>query len=421
MNTILHLGLGAFHRAHQADYTQDAGGWTIETVAMRNPALAQALNAREGRFTLIEQHADGPRAKRITCMGRAWSLPDEAPAIAARMAAPDVHILTLTVTEKGYAPDQPLWPLLAAGLAARRAARRAAPRAAERPGLTLMCCDNLPDNGATLRHALLAQLPEDLAQWTAANCTFPATMVDRITPRANDATFATAKHLTGQDDPCAVETEPFRQWVIEDSFAGPHPDWTSAGAALVADVKPYEDMKLRMLNGAHSLLAYTGALHDLSAVRDVMARPDLAALIRAHMEEAARSLPPIPGFEAQDYATALMTRFANPAIDHRCLQIAMDGSQKLPQRILAPAADLLQQGDPATSCARAIATWMRFLHGHSLNGAALPLDDPQAETLRALPKGDAAAALRALGPAGTALAQNAGFTTAITQAYDTLR
>lgn len=407
---ILHIGLGAFFRAHQADYTHDAvaarrGDWGIEPIALRSPDLVEVLNGQGGDFTLLVQAPEGPRAKPVTILNRAHHLPSDPMAVVQRFADPHVHVVTITVTEKGYLADPatrtPDWghPVVAHDLAHWRApqgilglllAGLEARRAAGLNGVSLLSCDNLPENGGFLKDILLAfaqRCDADLGDWINATCRFPSCMVDRITPAATPANIELAQGLTGALDQAAIETEPFRQWVIEDCFAGPRPAWEQAGALIVPDVRPYEAMKLRMLNGAHSLIAYLGSLHDLDAVRDVMARPSLADQVRAHMDEVAVSLAPIPGFDPGQYRDALLERFANPAIRHKCLQIAMDGSQKLPQRIFDPALDLRMAGYVATSCARATALWLMFLGGRSLSGRALPLDDPRAQDLRACAAG----------------------------------
>jgi fructuronate reductase len=396
---ILHFGLGAFHRAHQAAFTQDAGGWQIEAVSMRNPALSDALNAAGGRWHLVERAPGGPVVREMTVIDRAHCLAANPAGTLARMAAPEVKVVTATVTEKGYgflpatrrldpghpsiAPDlaNPTAPIglvgaLVEGLRLRRAAGMG--------GLTIISCDNLTGNGH-----LLAGLVEEfarlrdpaLADWIAAACAFPDSMVDRITPASTEATFAAVREATGETDPLAVETEPFRQWVIEDRFAGPRPTWENAGALIVPDVAPYEVMKLRMLNGSHSLIAYLGAVAGLEAVRDVMAQPALHKLVQAHMQAAAATLPAIPGFDPAAYAADLIRRFENPAIRHLCLQIAADGSQKLPPRIFSPAAEALARGEDAGAFALATAAWARFLQGRSDAGAILTPSDPLIEPL----------------------------------------
>ena len=404
---ILHLGLGAFHRAHQAAFTQDAiaaggGDWGIEAVSMRNPKLAETLSAQSGRYTLIEQHPAGPKLQEISVIRKATALPGRSYHVALRMADPAIQIVTITVTEKGYGADiggrclnrkdaaiahdllhpnaapQSLIGLIVAGLAARKSKGGG--------GMTLMSCDNLPENGRFLA-ALVQEFAQDtqpeLARWIGNICRFPNSMVDRITPAASRQTLAIAQEALGRPDGAAIETEPFRQWVIEDSFVGPRPAWEKAGAQIVPDVAPFEEMKLRLLNGAHSLIAYLGALAGVSAVRDVMAQPDLAAVVRMHMVRAAQTLAPATGLDPDSYTEALIARFSNPAIDHRCLQIAMDGSQKLPQRIFAPARDQLDAGRDIATFALATAAWMRFASGVNDAGRPLSLDDPLAGAIQA--------------------------------------
>lgn len=421
---IVHLGLGAFFRAHTAAFTEDAivasgGDWGFAAVSMRDPTLAHVLKAQRGRFALIEQRPDGPQLRQLSVIRRTLALGDGPGRVVSLLASAGVHVVTITVTEKGYGlhpgsraldtahpaiahdlrnPQAPVGLIgtLVAGLALRRGGGH--------PGLTLMSCDNLPANGKVLRALVLAfarQRDSGLADWIAATCTFPDAMVDRITPAPTAATQDLARQITGQPDPAAVATEPFRQWVIQDRFAGPHPDWAAAGALIVPDVAPFEDMKLRMLNGAHSLLAYIGTLAGFASVRDVMAVPVLARTIAAHMRAAARTLRAPDGFDTDVYARALLDRFANPAIDHRCAQIAMDGSQKMPQRIFAPAEAARRMGQDSTPFALATALWIAHVIGRAEDGTPLPLQDPMADTLRDALRGvaspqDAVAALCAL-------------------------
>ena len=385
---IVHLGFGAFHRAHQAPLTQAAGGWEIEAVAMRDPSAAQLP---ETAYGLVVRHPDGPEVQRIDVVTAVHALPGRGDAVAARMADADTHVVGLTVTEKGYGLDRATGglaadaPRVAADLASPRAPEGPTGliveacrlrRAAGLPGLTVMSCDNLPENGAMTRRAVLdhARLLEaDLAGWIEASCAFPSSMVDRITPKADDATFAASEAALGRADPLATDTEPFLQWVIEDAFAGPRPAWEDAGAQIVADVAPYETMKLRMLNGAHSFIAYAGLHHGLTHVRDVMTSP-LRAEAEALVRAAARTLD--DALDTDGYAAALLTRFENPAIAHRCAQIAMDGSQKLPQRLLASAGETLAAGGDPVPFARAVAYWMAHIPTEALN-------DPLADELRA--------------------------------------
>jgi fructuronate reductase len=217
-----------------------------------------------------------------------------------------------------------------------------------------------------------------------ANVSFPSTMVDRITPAAIQKTFADVRALTGFDDQGAVETEPFSQWIVEDDFVAGRPDWEAGGALFVADVAPYEKMKLRMLNGAHSMLAYSGFLAGHRYVRDVMGDPALAALVARHMKAAAATLDPVPGVDLGQYAADLQERFRNPAIAHETYQIAMDGTQKLPQRLLEPAIMALERGQGIDAFAFAVAAWMRYALGRKEGGESYALRDPREKEIAAM-------------------------------------
>lgn len=403
---ILHLGLGAFHRAHQAVYTQDAmiaeeGAWGIEAVAMRSPKLAGILSKQGNRFTLIERGSDGNAFHEITSIKKVHFLPDATHQVALRFAAQYIHIITLTVTEKGYHADlskrclnfddvaikhdleqSPQAPKSLIGLIVQGLSLR---RDAGGTGLTLMSCDNLPSNGQFLKTLVLAfaeAKDKILATWIETHCCFPDSMVDRITPAATAETIELLKNAGEPMDLAAIETEPFKQWVIEDNFAGPRPAWEKAGALLVSDVAPYEMMKLRLLNGSHSLIAYLGALAGMQYVRDAMANATIRALTRRHMQNATNTLAPMHGFDFNLYAEALVERFENRAIDHRCIQIAMDGSQKLSQRIFAPAAECVASGQPIDTFAFAIAAWIQFAGGLDDHNRPLELSDPLASAIR---------------------------------------
>lgn len=393
---ILHLGPGAFFRAHLAVYTEGAlqatgGDWGIEVAGLRDAQVARQFSAQEGCFTLLVRDGAETRAQVLGPV-----LGGIAPeGILARMAAPEIRIVTLTLTEKAYgldpatggldlnhpaiaadltgnAPPRSAVGLIAAGLAARREAGL--------PPFTPLSCDNLAANGHLLRRLVLdftAQRDPALAEWIAAGVPFPSTMVDRITPASTQTTLDDARRLTGVDDPLAVETEPFLQWVIEDRFAQGRPDWDRAGALFVQDVAPYEAMKLRMLNGTHSLLAWLGLAAGHEFVRDAIADPAIARAAQTHLEAAARTLAPVPGVEPAAYAAALLERFGNRAIAHRLEQIAMDGTQKLPPRILTPAAEVLARGGDTDSFARVTAGWVWHAAQHE------PLRDPRTEEIRA--------------------------------------
>ncbi|MCY4333878.1 MAG: mannitol dehydrogenase family protein [Litoreibacter sp.] len=276
---IVHIGPGAFHRAHQAVYTEDAmaqdgGDWRIIGVSPRSTSVADALEAQSGRYTLVTRGAEGTRYRVIQSIAGALALTHGVQPVFDHLIAPQTKIVSLTVTEKAYRSDAPMIALLLDALDHRRAAGLAP--------FTLLSCDNLPDNGAFLRKLVLDAATirnAALADWIEEYCRFPSTMVDRITPAATPALEAEVAEQTGWADRMPVETEDFSQWVIEDDFVDGRPAWEVAGAELVKDVRPYEKMKLRMLNGAHSMLAYAGHLADLRYVRDVMSEPVLAAIV----------------------------------------------------------------------------------------------------------------------------------------------
>ena len=387
---IVHIGIGAFHRAHQAVYTDDAMGagdrdWGIIGVSLRSGDVAAQLGPQDGLYTVSTRSAAGTRLRLIGAVQKVLVAAGDGQAVIDAIAAPCTHIVSFTVTEKGYlrrsdssldlaaAVGNPsLYRFLAAGLAARKAAGLG--------GLTLLSCDNLAGNGAVLRRLMreyLAAYHPDLSAWFDGECTCPATMIDRIVPATTDADRAAVEAALGARDEGAVVTEAFSQWVIEDDFAGPRPRWEAGRAELVADVAPYETAKLRMLNGAHSALAYIGLGRGHEFVHQAIADPEIRPVIeRLMLGEAAPTIDAAPGQDLAAYADALLGRFANPALDHRLIQIAMDGSQKIPQRWLETMAWHQARGTRCPSLKAAIAAWIAFLRSDR------PIDDPLADKLR---------------------------------------
>ncbi|MGV3731181.1 MAG: mannitol dehydrogenase family protein [Sphingopyxis sp.] len=387
---IVHIGIGAFHRAHQAVYTDDAmrageRDWGIVGVSLRSPGVAAQLNPQDGLYTVSTRSAAGTGLRLIGAVQKVLVAADEPQAVIDAIAASTTHIVSFTVTEKGYlrrsdgtldldAAKGPssLYRFIGAGLAARKAKGL--------PGLTLLSCDNLANNGAVL-HALMRQYlaaeHPALLGWFDAECRCPATMIDRIVPATTDADRAAIEAALGVRDEGAVVTEAFSQWVIEDDFVGLRPRWEAVGAQLVADVAPYETAKLRMLNGAHSALAYIGLGKGHDFVHQAIADPEICRLIEQLMlGEAAPTIAAAPGQDLNAYAAALLDRFANPALDHRLIQIAMDGSQKIPQRWLETLAWHKARGARCASIETAIAGWIAFLRSDH------PIDDPLAHRLR---------------------------------------
>ena len=399
---IVHFGIGAFHRAHQAVYTDDAMAagdrdWMIRGVSLRSPTVREALQPQDGLYSVTERDRTGERVRVIGSVRDVLVASEDAETIVSALASPNVHLVTFTVTEKGYLRDPKSGSLLVAaadlvhdlqgigtprtiyGFLERGLARR---RAAGLPGMTLVSCDNLADNGRQLEALLneyLQRRDPTLAEWARRECSCPCTMIDRIVPAPTAADLARTASLLGCEDRGAVVTETFTQWVIEDRFVGPRPKWEAGGAQFVRDVRPFETAKLRMLNGAHSALAYVGLGLGLQYVHEAMADPDLNALVRQLMPEAAATLAPGPDQDLAAYADTLQRRFDNPSLAHRLIQIAMDGTQKVPQRWLASIAKLREQGQPASALSFALAAWIAFVCTPDRE-----LDDPMAARLVAI-------------------------------------
>ncbi|WP_112139123.1 mannitol dehydrogenase family protein [Glycomyces dulcitolivorans] len=368
---ILHLGAGAFHRAHQAVYTDDTD-WGITVAAPRSRDVIDALAAQDGLYTVATLGPHGADLRVIGSIVDTLHIATERDRALDLIADPATHVVTLTVTEKAYRDPHGVPGLLADGLA-RRAAQGG-------PPLTILCCDNLPDNGKTTRAAVEPLLDDTTRAWADEHVTFPSSMVDRIVPASTRATYERALGELGVSDLAAVEAEPFTQWVIEDNFAGPRPGWD---ATYTTDVAGWERLKLRTLNGVHSTLAYLGALADAETVSETLALPGAEEFARWLIsEQIAPSFTPPDGQDTVAYGEGVLERFANPGIRHRCIQIAMDGSQKLPQRLLGTMTDLVAAGVDLDLIALPLAAWTRFCAGKSDAGADLPLDDPLKDVLR---------------------------------------
>jgi fructuronate reductase len=389
---LVHLGVGAFHRAHQAAYTDAAmnGGdrdWMTVGVSLRGEDVPQQLNPQRGLYTLTERSADGEATRVVGSLQCVLHGPSERAAIVATLAAATTRIVTFTVTEKGYcraadgsldrdlAHPGSLYGLLGDALDARRRSGL--------PGLTLLSCDNLAANGTQLARLMAEALDRRepaLRAWFEQECACPSSMVDRIVPATTDADRDALATRIGVRDEAAVFAEPFTQWVIEDRFAGPRPSWESVGARLTTDVHAYETAKLRMLNGAHSALAYLGLERGHTFVHEAAVDAALAPRIERLMRiEAATSLTPARDQDLDRYADALLARFRNPALKHRLAQIAMDGSQKIPQRWLETLQFHRAHGRACPSILAALAAWLRHVRGD-----AHAVDDPLAARLAAL-------------------------------------
>ena len=404
---IVHLGLGAFHRGHQAVYTdallKNDPRWGILGVSLRSRDTRDALQPQAGLYSVTASDGSGQQRRVVGALTGLAVAPDDPAGLLARLADPAVRIVSTTVTEKGYSHDPATGALRAddpdirhdilnlthprstlgfivGGLRLRRQQGL--------PPYAVLACDNLPANGHTLRGLAIAfaeLVDRDLARWIADEVHFPSTMVDRIVPATTDVDRDEVRAALGLDDAWPVVTEPFSQWVIEDDFGSDRPAWDASGAQFVRDVAPFELMKLRLLNGAHSTIAYLGYLMGCQTVAAAMAEPELAGLVAGMMrEEVTPILPALGGFDVTAYRAALLQRFRNPALKHLTAQIAMDGSQKLPQRLLGTISDRLARGLPITRLALAVAGWMRYVSGTDEQGQPIALRDPLAVKLRAL-------------------------------------
>ncbi len=386
---IVHLGVGAFHRAHQAAYVDEclaAGetGWGIIGASLQSASTRDALGPQDGLYTLATRDGDGQKLRVIGSIQSLIVAPEDPAALLDALGDPRIRIVTLTITEKAYLRDatgdldaghpgivadlaDPAQPKTAHGFLVEALARR---RAAGTKPFTILCCDNLPANGATL-HRLLIQFAalrdETLARHVAEDLACPSSMVDRIVPATTDADRARISASLGVEDVWPVMTEPFRQWVVEDNFPTGRPAWEKFGVAMVRDVKPFEEMKLRLLNGAHSSIAYLGLLSGHETVSAAFGDPAIRRFVDALWAEAIPTLP--PGLDPHSYIGDLFERFANSALVHRTAQIANDGSQKLPQRIVGSALDRVAAGASANHLMLAVAAWIRAAE---LRGSKLP-------------------------------------------------
>ena len=381
---IVHLGLGAFHRAHQALYTEAALAagdrrWGIVGVHLRGQRLADALRAQDHLYTVTEQHGDTRHTRLVGAVRAALFAPAQLRTVLETLADPAVHIISSTVTEKGYSlqpatgaldltdpelahdlaePAQPRSTLgvLAAGLLRRD----------PRHPVTVVCCDNMAANGPTLQRLLQAYAervcPALLPRLIDGSIAFPSTMVDRIVPAATEASLAAAERHLGLRDELAIACEPFSQWVIEDRFAGPRPEWERGGALFTDDVRPFQAMKLRLLNGSHSAIAYLGQCRGLATVAEAMADPLVRATVRGLMFDELLPTVQVPGgFDLVAYGEQLIHRFDNPALAHRTAQIAMDGTQKVAVRWLPALRERLAAGQPSPRLERLLALWLHAL------------------------------------------------------------
>jgi fructuronate reductase len=418
---IVHLGIGAFHRAHQAVFYDDALNagdlrWGVTGASLRSPDVRDQLTPQDGLYTLLTRNGDAQEARIVGAVQSVLVAPEAPQALVAAISAPETHIVSLTITEKGYALDPATGalntddPAIAHDLRALHAPKSAIGflvaglQRRRRNGLgpiTIVSCDNLPHNGDRTRKAVLsfAAIQDDtLAVWIEAEVAFPSTMVDRIVPATTAEDVAALASSLGVEDRGMVKTEPFSQWVIEDSFAAARPDFASLGVQLTSAVAPWEEAKLRLLNGSHSAIAYLGALAGHEYVAEAIAAPGFAQFVSRLMDEAEATLSPPRELDVPRYRADLLARFGNAALRHRTRQIAMDGSQKIPQRLLNAIRSRLRSEAAFPALALALAAWIRWQLGRDETGAAFVVDDPLAPRTAKLLAGasDAAAMVAAV-------------------------
>lgn len=407
---VIHLGVGGFHRAHQAVYLDDLAQQGITNawgeygagLLRSDRHIADALLPQQCLYTVVERGADVDQARVIGSMLDYLYAPADPERVLSALARPATRLVTLTITEGGYNIDEasgafdtanpaimhdlehPAAPTTAFGYLTGALVRR---RGAGLGPFTILSCDNLQGNGAITRNALLAfaRLQDDaLANWIAANVAFPNSMVDRITPQTTDADRALIAQEYGIIDAWPVVTEPFRQWIIEDRFSNGRPPLEEVGAQFVTDVRPYETMKLRLLNASHSAIGYLGALIGYRSIHDVMRNPLFRQFMAEMMDDEVTSLlPPAPGIDLTTYRHTLLERFANPKIGDQVARICLNGSAKVPKFLLPSVTEALVEGRPHRLLTLALAGWFRYLQGINEQGETITIEDPRASELHA--------------------------------------
>ena len=449
---IAHIGVGGFHRAHQAIYTEallnqgEAGDWGICGVGLRREdrAMQQALAEQDHLYTMLVLGDEPGLEVRVVGAINGMLLAEDSPAaLIAKLADPAIRIVSLTITEGGYCiddssgefmahlpdiqhdlahPDAPrsVFGFLCAALARRRAAGT--------PAFTLMSCDNLPHNGAVTRKALLAfahLADHELATWIDSHVSFPNAMVDRITPMTSDAHRQQLAERHGVEDAWPVVCEPFLQWVLEDKFVNGRPAWEKVGVQFTDDVTPYEEMKIKLLNGSHLALTYLGFLKGYRFVHEAMNDPLLRRYVRTFMDlDVTPQLAPVPGIDLDAYKDTLIERFSNQAIADQLERVCSDGSSKFPKFIVPTINRLIEDGRPLERAALVVAAWALYLKGVDENGSRYRIPDPRAEFCQALVQDDDRVRERVLGVEvifGNAIPQSAAFVTAFELCYDSLR
>jgi mannitol 2-dehydrogenase len=402
---VLHVGVGAFHRSHQAVYFDDLAGrghtdWGITGAGLRGRAMQRALVAQDGLYTVVTRDRQGDRARVIGAMTGYLLAPVETDALLAALTDERLRLVTLTITPHGYDVETAIRALRAlgapdaSGVAGAHTAlgylvealdRR---RRAGRSPFTVLSCDNIADNGDVTRnaiHAVAETVDSGLAHWIDERGAFPNSMVDRITPTITSSDRDMVARHFGIEDRWPVITEPFSQWVIEEEFCGVRPPLEEVGVQFAADVRPYALAKTRLLNGTHCALAYLGSLAGHRRLDRVMANRDFAEYARRLMDtEVAPLLPDAAELDLPAYAATLRSRLSNPTIADQLERLCRNGSSKIPRHVLASVHEARAAGRPHKLLTLAVAGWCRYLQGVDDHGHRLALNDPDAARLRAL-------------------------------------
>lgn len=450
--TLVHLGFGAFARAHTAVYTEDANRlsgeppWRIIGVTQRSNTVADQLNPQGGLYTVVEEGPDSTSAQLITCVERILSGPEEPDEVVQAIASPQTHLVTLTITEKGYRLNPHAAtgavnledPMIIADLAGAapltavgQIVRGIQVRAAHSSGpLTVVSCDNLPGNGRLTAGAVqsfIGALPENeaehLREWTKTHVRFPNTMVDRMVPQPTEKTVVAAESATGFYDAGTVSSEHFKQWVIDGDFAGPRPAWEASGAVFSDQVEEWENTKLRILNAGHTLLAYLGLWAGHASISQVVGDEAFVRACRLMFAEEVLPTLKLPaGLKGEVYCDEVLRRFANPRLGHTTEKVGSDGSQKIGPRLLETVVENLAAGTVPRFAALALAAWIH----HLVADPEPAINDPLKDQLRSAvetavtPRGAVHAVLREATVFPVAVATHQAFAEAVIHWYGLL-
>jgi mannitol 2-dehydrogenase len=407
--SVVHIGVGGFHRAHQAVYTDDLlqfeseSEWGLCGVGLlkHDARMRDVLLSQDCLYTMVERSSQGDNARVIGSLVDFLYAPADPQRVIERMSSPSCRIVSLTITEGGYYVHQgtgefdekhpdiqhdlahPSEPICSFGYLAEALNRR---RTRGIPPFTVMSCDNMQSNGDVIKKMLLAftELRDPaLSRWLSENSAFPNSMVDRITPATTDEHRALVRDRFDIDDGWPVVTEPFKQWVIEDQFPIGRPPWERVGAQMTSDVLPYEKMKIRLLNASHQAMCYIGMLLGYKYADEAMADPQIRKLVETMMEiEVTPLLPVVPGVDLTEYKRTLIERFANPAIRDQLSRIGTEGSARIPKFVLPSIIEQLERGGPIKILSFTVASWFRYLTGVDDQGNEMPLIDPLGNKLR---------------------------------------